>query len=227
MLKKHWFIAAIALAGGIMLGTLGVVLIENPAQPTALLTLLQGKDSSIKVVAQNDNTKGLKDNESGQKPDTQDVNSQKGTDDTLGSAGGNHTGETGSDPVAEEIIADYKQNIGTLFDAWKTTDSSAFQEKLTKAYTGDLLNKHVERAKPYIDQGLGMNVSSVTFDKVTVENYSGGTATLQADYFYRTNDYNTLEQKDLGEMQEQTVHVRVNLIKINAHWYITGETRLG
>lgn len=225
MLKKRWFIPAIALFCGIILGTMGVVLVENPAQPTALLTLMTGKGTASQLA-------------NAATADTPTEDGQTTNGDMSGPAGSVHSGDsTGSTAdgstddaqttqIKDAIIADYKQNIGTLFDAWKTADMTAFRTKLETAYTGDLLEKHIQEAQPFIEQGTGLNVTYINFDQVVVESYSTGTATLKADYHYLCTDYDLKNQKETGDSHEQTVHVRVNLIKVNSHWTITGETDL-
>ncbi len=229
MLKKRWFITAVALFCGIILGTMGVVLVENPTRPTALLTLMQGKGNNAQVVnaAEDQTSNGTSGN-----------NGIEG-DDSLGPAGSTHSSDgtdssvsgAGKDDaktaqIKETIISDYKQDIGTLFDAWKSKDMTAFRATLEKAYTGDLLEKHIQKASPFFEQGTGINVSYINFDQVEVESLSAETATLKADYHYMSSDYDLVTQKEKGEPHEQTVHVRVDLIKIDSHWMITGETSL-
>lgn len=126
--------------------------------------------------------------------------------------------------LAQKIIADYKQDIGLFFEAWKSTEMVSFRTKLNKAYTGELYEKHARQAESFIAQGLGMEVSDIRFDQVIVESATASAATLTAAYYYVAQDYNIGEQAPVGEKKEHQVNVRVNLIKDNPRWLITGET---
>lgn len=128
--------------------------------------------------------------------------------------------------VTQQIIADYKQDIGIFFDAWKAPDMTTFRTKLAKGYGGQLLERHAKRAEQYIQQGIGLEVSKIDFDNVIVEKADANTATLKADYRYTASDYMLSEAESIGEPNEQTVHVRVNLVKTNQRWIVTGETLL-
>ncbi|AFM43296.1 hypothetical protein Desaci_4453 [Desulfosporosinus acidiphilus SJ4] len=135
-------------------------------------------------------------------------------------------GNSVTDALKEQIIADYKQDIGTFFDAWKSVDIDTFRLKLAKAYTGEIFEKHARRAEEYLVQGIGLDVTSINFDRVDVESADNNTATLRVDYRYTAKDYNITEGVPVGEEHEQNVHVRVNLMKMNSHWMITGESSL-
>ncbi|MFA6808053.1 MAG: hypothetical protein WCR27_03580, partial [Eubacteriales bacterium] len=69
----------------------------------------------------------------------------------------------------ERIVGDYKQCLGILFDAWKSKDISSFRIVAAEAYTGDLLEKHVQKAQRYIPTGIGLYVDNIQFDEVSVE----------------------------------------------------------
>ncbi|MHB1653269.1 MAG: hypothetical protein ACYCVD_12440 [Desulfitobacteriaceae bacterium] len=128
--------------------------------------------------------------------------------------------------LAQQVTADYKQDIGIFFDAWKSQDMTAFRSKLAKAYAGELLDRHARRAEQFISKGVGLEVSKIDFDNVTVEKADTNTATLRADYRYTASDYVLTSAESVGESKEQTVHTRVNLVKTNQRWIITGETIL-
>jgi len=128
--------------------------------------------------------------------------------------------------LAQQIITDYKQNIGIFFGAWKSTDMDTFRLKLAKAYTGDLFEKHARRAEEYLVQGIGLDVSQIIFDQVDVESVSENAATLRVDYRYTAKDYNLTDGATVGEEHEQIVQVRVNLVKQNSRWLITGESTI-
>lgn len=129
--------------------------------------------------------------------------------------------------LAQQIVGDYKQDIGFFFDAWKSADMTAFRSKLAKAYSGQLLERHARQAQDYILQGIGLDVSNISFDNVVVEMADANTATLRADYRYTASDFLLKEGKTVGTPNEHTVHVRVNLIKSGQRWVITGEAGLG
>lgn len=128
--------------------------------------------------------------------------------------------------MAQQVITDYKQNIGIFFGAWKSTDMASFRLKLAKAYTGDLFEKHARRAEEYLVQGIGLDVSRIVFDQVDVESVTENTATLRVDYRYTARDYNLTDGTAVGEEHEQIVQVRVNLVKQNSRWVITGESTI-
>lgn len=133
---------------------------------------------------------------------------------------------SGSTQMNQEIITAYKQDLGVLFDAWKAPDMTVFRTKLAKAYTGELFEKHARQAELFLVRGVGLDVSQIQFDQLVLEKADTTTATLRADYRYTARDFNLADAAPIGEEQEQTVHVRVNMIKLNGHWLITGETPL-
>ena len=102
----------------------------------------------------------------------------------------------------------------------------AFRAELAKGYSGALFERHARQAEGYISKGMGMEASKITFDNVTVETANADTATLRADYRYTASDYNLTDAVSVGAPSEHTVHIRVNLIKTNQRWVITGETPL-
>lgn len=131
-----------------------------------------------------------------------------------------------SNDLAQKIISDYKQDIGYFFGAWKSTDMIKFRSSLSKAYVGDLYEKHARQAEGFITQGLGMDVSDVRFDAVNVESATSNSATLEATYRYTAQDYSLGEETPQGDRNEHLVHIRVNLIQSNGRWLISGETPL-
>jgi len=46
------------------------------------------------------------------------------------------------------------------------------------------------------------------------------------DYRYTAKDYNLTDGATVGEEHEQIVQVRVNLVKQNSRWLITGESTI-
>ena len=213
MRKSNMFFGALALGLGVMVGTLGVSLLTNSSSPGSFISKLRGQDN-VKTVS------GAV-NGSTQTPPSlntvQDVLS--GTSTALYSA----NPDLVLNQADQQIVADYKQDIGILFGAWKSADMKTFRLKLADAYTGALFEKHAKQAEEFLAQGVGLDVTQITFDQVNVESADANTATLRANYRYKAKDYNLAGGTSFGEEHEQTVQVRVNLLKQNSHWTITGE----
>ncbi len=95
---------------------------------------------------------------------------------------------------------------------------------LDKTVRDALLEKHAKRAEEYLGQGIGLDVSQITFDQVDIESSDENTATLLVNYRYTARDYSLTDTASVGEEHEQIVHVRVNLLKQNSRWLITGES---
>ncbi|TGE33838.1 hypothetical protein [Desulfosporosinus sp. Sb-LF] len=213
MRKMNYLFGALALGLGVLVGTLGMSLLTNSSSPASFISKLRGQDK-IQTVS------GA-------------ISDSAKTSPTLNTAGGisdnNATLNKGKlDPttnlVAQQIITDYKQDIGMFFGAWKSADMATFRTKLSKAYTGDLFEKHARRAEEFLVQGIGLDVSQITFDQVDIESADDNTATLQVNYRYTAKDYNLTDSAPVGEEHEQIVHMRVNLLKQNSRWLITGES---
>lgn len=248
MRKMNWLVGALALGLGIVVGTLGVSLVTDSGSPASFISKLRGQDK-IQTVAGTVHDTGATNSDGNTTSDGLAANSTaSGTlggtpeqDYTLSLANngeglepsGGLNGQTTTnanakvDPqLAQQIITDYKQDIGIFFGAWKSTDMATFRTKLAKAYTGALFEKHARRAEEYLVQGLGLDVSQITFDRVDVESAGTNTATLRADYRYTARDYDLTGGAAVGDEHEQTVHVRVNMIKLNSKWMITGESTI-
>lgn len=209
MRRVNYLFAVLALGLGLIIGTLGVSLLSGSSSPTSFISKLRGQDKIQPVsgaVSSPEQTSPV----SNMVPDVQ--------------VGNTAADNTALSPLQQKVISDYKQDIGIFFGAWKSPDMSAFRLKLAQAYTGDLFEKHARRAEEYLVQGLGLDVSKISFDRVDVENAGENTATLRADYSYTARDYNLADAAPVGEEHEQNVHVRVNLVKQNSHWLITGES---
>ncbi|HBV86846.1 MAG TPA: hypothetical protein DEF42_09390 [Desulfosporosinus sp.] len=223
MRKMNYLFGAAALGLGVLVGTLGMSLLTNSSSPTSFISKLRGQDKiqtvsgtlsdPVKIPPNTDVVAGgtsENENENGSKiPQT------------------NHGTLTDKESLlAQQIITDYKQNIGIFFGAWKSTDMAAFRAKLAKAYTGDLFEKHARRAEEYLVQGIGLDVTQITFDQIDVESVSENAATLRVDYRYTARDYNLTDRAPVGDEHEQIVQVRVNLVKQNSRWMITGESTI-
>jgi len=216
MRKMNLLFGALALGLGVTVGTLGVSLLTNPSSPGSFISKLRGLDNVQTVTGViNDSTKTppilnpVQDDLSKTSADLNSIN----PDSILNQA-------------EEQIVADYKQDIGIFFGAWKSADMNTFRLKLAKAYTGDLFEKHAQQAEKFLVQGIGLDVTQINFDQVNVESADANTATLRADYHYKARDYSLADGASVGEEHEQTVHVRVNLLKQNSHWMITGESSI-
>lgn len=212
MRKMNLLFGAMALGLGVIVGTLGVSLLTNPSSPGSFISKLRGQDSVQTVTA------GV--NDSTQTPPVQDDLS------ATNAALYNANPDSSLNQADQPIVADYKQDIGIFFGAWKSADMETFRLKLAKAYTGELFEKHARRAEEFLVQGVGLDVSQITFDQVDVESADENTATLRADYRYKARDYSLADGASFGEEHEQTVQVRVNLLKQNSRWMITGENSI-
>lgn len=211
MRKMKLLIGALGLGVGIIVGTLGVSLLSDPSSPGSFISKIRGQDS-IQTVA-------------GAATDATQNNPVKdaltATNDALYA-----NPDSVSSQVQQQIVSDYKQNIGIFFGAWKSADIDTFRLKLAKAYTGELFEKHALRAKEFLELGIGLDVTEITFDQVDVESANLNTATIRVDYRYKARDYNLSDGTNLGEEHEQTVQARVNLLKQNSRWIITGENSI-
>ncbi len=131
-----------------------------------------------------------------------------------------------SKPEQDKLLADYKQSIGILFEAWKEKDVSVFREKLAGAYTGEILESHAQRAEKYLAAGVGIHVCDIVFDHIGIESADNYSATINAIYRYTSQDYDLDKKYHYGEKFSHFVHVRANLVKIDSKWMITSETVL-
>ncbi|SHH29230.1 hypothetical protein [Desulfosporosinus lacus] len=211
MRKMNYLFGALALGLGVLVGTLGVSLLTNSSSPTSFISKLRGQDK-IQTVSGTVN-------DPIQTPPLDPATAGMSESDL-------HSLSNKDSLMAQQVITDYKQNIGIFFGAWKSTDMASFRLKLAKAYTGDLFEKHARRAEEYLVQGIGLDVSQIVFDQVDVESVSENAATLRVDYRYTARDYNLTDGTAVGEEHEQIVQVRVNLVKQNSRWVITGESTI-
>jgi hypothetical protein len=211
MRKRKWIVALITIILGITVGMLGFS-VANPTYTVSLISKLLGKTNvqTLATDTQYPESNGQETRE-GNWPETETNDKQ---DIEI------------PQQLSQQIITDYKQDVGVFFDAWKCTDMLGFRSKLASGYTGEILEKHAKRAETYLSQGIGLDVIKVDFDQVTIEKADKSTATLRADYRYTAADYSHENASSIGEAHEQNVHVRVNLININSRWLITGESSL-
>ena len=216
MRKTKLLFVALALGLGVIVGTLGVSLLSNKSSPGSFISKLRGQDN-VKTVT------GVVNGSTQTPPPLNTVqNDPSGTNVPLNSA----NPDSSLNPADQLIVADYKQDIGIFFGAWKSADMSTFRLKLAKGYTGDLFEKHAKRAEEFLVQGIGLDVTQITFDQVVVESSDANTATLRVNYRYKAKDYSLANGASFGEEHEQTVQVRVNLLKQDSRWIITGENSI-
>jgi hypothetical protein len=216
MRKKNLLFGALALGLGVIVGTLGVSLLTNPISPGSYISKLRGQDDVQTVT-------GVVDAPTETLPSLKPVQDDSSeTNAALDSA----NPDSILDQAEQQIIADYKQDIGIFFGAWKSVDMNTFRLKLAKAYTGELFEKHARRAEEFLVRGIGLDVTQITFDQVDVESADVNTATLRVDYRYKARDFSLIDGAAFGEEHEQTVQVRVNLLKQNSRWMITGESSI-
>ncbi|WP_088188849.1 hypothetical protein [Desulfosporosinus sp. FKA] len=244
MRKMNYLIGGLTLGLGVLTGIIGMSLVANSSSAASFINKLRGQENvhtvSVPVadsgqVPQTGNTETdtsvnnpTSDQTSGNSstPGQSDSSLSADTAAQNGGSQGQTKGTSVPAALKNQIIADYKQDIGTFFDAWKSVDIDTFRLKLAKAYSGEIYEKHARRAEEFLVQGIGLDVTSVNFDRVDVESADDNTATLRVDYRYTARDYNITESVPVGEEHEQNVHVRVNLMKLNSHWLITGESSI-
>ena len=216
MRKMKFLSVALVLGLGIVVGTLGVSLLANPSLPGSFISKLRGQvDVQTVSGAVNGSTQT-----------TPPPNTIPDTVSTTGSALSIANPDPAKNEANLQIIGDYKQDIGIFFEAWKSVDMNTFRLKLAKAYTGDLFEKHAKRAEGFLVQGIGLDVTQITFDQVDVESSDANTATLLVKYHYKAKDYSLTDGASFGEEHEQIVQDRVNLVKQNSRWMITGENTI-
>ena len=231
MRKINLLIGSGALVLGMLIGMTVFAVAASPTSPTTILAKFQG---SVAAPAQ----QGTEGTTEAPLVDDGSLQESLDTDGTLrkeipsaitndsDASSGQDSAEQVSAQLAEQIIADYKQDLGIFFDAWQAEDMTEFRSRLAKAYAGELFEKHARRAEPYLVQGIGLEVSDISFDQITIDSASNSAATLRADYRYTAQDYSLALGVVVGEPREHSVHVRANLIKMNGRWVVTGETVL-
>lgn len=240
MRKINWLIGSITLGIGMAVGIVGYAAATTPSTSNSLLTKLGiGKEAqTVSSTVKSDDANSDPLNPNAANPNTANQNILNSSSDIAGntnlpasasgeeSAEGNNGNSSVPNELAQKIVGDYKQDIGYFFGAWKAADMIKFRSSLSKAYVGDLYEKHARQAEEYITQGVGIEVNDLSFDEVKVESATAASATLQATYRYSAQDYSLGEQTLQGEKTNHLVHIRVNLIQSNARWLISGETPL-
>ncbi|MDD2233812.1 MAG: hypothetical protein PHZ11_03350 [Desulfitobacteriaceae bacterium] len=211
MRKRKWLVGLITIILGITVGMLGFSF-ANPTYTGSLIAKLVGKNNVQTLAANTEST---------------EHSSQETSESNLSGTETNNQQDTEiSQQLRQKIIADYKQDVGIFFDAWKCPDLPGFRVKLASGYTGEILEKHAGRAEPYFSQGIGLDVIKIDFDQIVIEKADKSTATLRVDYRYTATDFDLKKASPIGEAHEQNVHARVNLINVNSRWLITGESCL-
>ncbi|MGI1658520.1 MAG: hypothetical protein ACRKFN_06040 [Desulfitobacterium sp.] len=250
MRKMYVLIGSIALGVGLVIGVVGYALATTPADGNPRLAFWENKDSvpTSGVDSNFDQSNSLTNpselgiypvdpNDSATtggmlsvNPEQENLDSAEGIDphdpNILNTPDTSGTSKNIPTELTELIISDYKLNLGSLFDAWKSTDMVSFRAQLSEAYTGELFEKHARQAERFIAQGVGIEVSDIRFDSVTVEAATATSATLTAYYHYIAKDYDIANEIAMGGNTEHQVKVRVNMVKDNGRWLTAGETLL-
>jgi len=219
MRKLYWFLMPVVFCLGIAAGALGYNYLDKyywPANGQPAQTSAQPGDNQVSpaqniLPGQSDTTGQI------------DSTGNNGTAGETGSAGDSQANSL-DQAEKDKIIADYKQAVGILFDAWKVKDIDSFRTVLARAYTGEIMESHVKKAEKYLKNGVGLYVSKVDFDTVDVQSADKYSATVDAVYRYTVRDYDLDEKYPYGEEINHFVHVRVNLVKLDSKWLITSET---
>lgn len=210
MRRNNILLATLAISVGVIIGAL----ITNPGSQGSYIAKLRGQNNISTVSA------GV--NEPPQTPPAQEAGQNEPPEAGVFQDGADQDAALALEEL--QIIADYKQDIGIFFGAWKSTDIDAFRQKLEKAYVGDLLERHIRQAQEFLVQGVGLEATEISFDQVDVEAADANTATLWVKYRYKARDYSLADGATFGEEHEQVVKIRVNMLKQNSRWLITGET---
>jgi len=213
MRKTNWLLTSLILCLGIVLGVFGYIFwgsyfqpgINQPEKTNA--AEVTGIDTSQKLPVSTIQSNDVS------------IDSQKNNDFAQ-----NQDLISISQTEQDQIVSDYKQAVGILFDAWKLKDISAFRSKLAGAYTGKIMEDHVSKAEKYLSNGIGLYVSSITFDSMNIESADKYSTTVNAIYRYTAQDYDLDKKFPYGEEINHFVHVRANLVKIESKWMITSET---
>lgn len=214
--KKYWLLTVFIFCLGIAVGVLGHMYLGTALQPG--VNQPSEKDNATKVDA-------LKaDNSQYALPDPSITGHDSGITGLLQKDAEEKAKVSLSEVEQEKIIADYKQALGILFDAWKVKDMPAFRSSIAGAYTGEIMENHIQKAEKFIPKGVGLFISDVSFDDVDLESADKYSATINAIYRYTVQDYDLDEEYPFGEEFNHFVHVRANLVKIDSRWMITGET---
>jgi hypothetical protein len=142
--------------------------------------------------------------------------------------GGGQAAGQDSQAQAEQakIVDDYKMSLALLFEAWRSPDMQVFEKKIAGGYTGDLKDRHLDRAQAYISNGKGLYVDDLQFDLVTIEEAAGAKATIIASYTYTARDFDLNKTQAYGPKVDHQVHVRAELVKAGDRWLISGETAI-
>lgn len=221
MRKTYWFLTVLIFFVGILVGVAGhMYLGTNTQQGINTPT----KENAAKVQVQTDPSGSTLENSS--VGSTTEENGSSLNTETSGTAE-QESQIAISKTEQEKILSDYKQAIGILFDAWKAKDMPTFRSTIAGAYTGELMETHIKKAESFLANGIGLDVSDIIFDNVEIESADKNSATVNAIYRYTASDYDLAKESPYGEKLQHFVHVRANLVKLDSHWMITGETSIG
>ncbi|MCL1917957.1 MAG: hypothetical protein FWG14_06525 [Peptococcaceae bacterium] len=125
-----------------------------------------------------------------------------------------------------KVVDDYKMSLALLFEAWRSPDMQVFEKKIIGGYTGDLRDRHLDRAQAYISNGKGLYVDDLKFNLVMIESATSAAATIVASYTYTARDFDLNKTQAYGSKVDHQVHVRAELVKVGDRWLISGETAI-
>lgn len=221
--KKYWLLTALIFVLGICIGVGSHILWGITVDPNANSSAEKDNASKVDTLQADQELPYMLPNIADTADDPSNASDPS---DASEPSDLNSMGNLPSAAIQQEIVAQYKQALGILFDAWKAKDMPTFRAAIADAYTGELLEKHIAKAESFITQGVGLDIDDIVFDEVKVESADINTATVEAVYRYTARDFDLNEQYPLGQAQEHEVHVRANLVKIDSSWMITGETKI-
>src|SRR5665648_1301060 len=139
MRRMKLLIGALGLGLGVIVGTLGVSLLSDPSSPGSFISKIRGQDS-IQTVA-------------GATTDSTSLNPVKDALSATNDALYNGNADLISSQIEQQIVSDYKQDIGIFFGAWKSADMDTFRLKLAKAYTCLLYTSDAADEEDSVDLG--------------------------------------------------------------------------
>lgn len=216
MRKTYWLLTVLVFCLGIVLGVFGHIYWGTALQPGVNQPAEKENATKVEALKADASKYAL--------PDPTITGNDAGIGSHLEQVKGDKEQITLSLTEQEKIISDYKQALGILFDAWKAKDMPAFRSSIAGAYTGQIMETHIQKAEKFLPRGIGLYISKVSFDNVDIESADKYSATINAIYRYTVRDYDLDEEYPFGEEFNHFVHVRANLIKIDSRWMITGET---
>ena len=164
MRKTYWLLTVSVFFVGILIGVAGYIVWDTTIQPGAHY---QEKENATKIDA---GKYEILD------PNIQSHDLGLGNLSENGLIQNNDEEENRDTEISkmeqEKIISDYKKNLGILFEAWKADDIAVFRELVTGAYTGQLMETHIQKAEKFLPNGVGLYISDISFDDMRIDRKS-------------------------------------------------------